>query len=561
MPSDTKTRFGKTRGTPEHYFRVQVSLDGGHGFADALVMKRDDRDGPDKHGRPYRVEWAASDELERETETALSRLQERYSAKHTKNELRKFLKDMPRHYVPRDAEIPVDLGVRIADARISLGVNAGTEPNAWEQEADATALRRAGITDRAGDEGRVRMPELFQWVPWFAKLAEKVREGRREGLVARAKEVDWAGGRCAVLAQGEENADPLTFFYHLAAVAGGKAKKRERVYLSVAEVFEIESNLDYSFDDCFIFPIPPGFAVLFNNTGADPRLFWEMFDQACAIDGTSYGSVNADTFGKVLQVKGVGVPKLTQVLFLINPRAFLPFDTKAVLPLEVGRFKKPPAKMSWAEYVDEMGRIRTAFPGCQPYELNLIGFLWRSGDLPREGNRWYQIGMSDDGWRDFRDNHWIHQGGLGDMHRPGDGEVLPGPMQGYRLDEPEPGNVLLVRSGTQEGRGIGIVYRNDHGEQSHRDGRIHVLWVNKKQAPLAAKVPAVRFSGAGRSTYEAFAKSAAYSETLRMLQPPAPPTPPVWHALNTILYGPPRHRQDLAHSHPRGCNRRTPRSI
>ena len=65
MPSDIKIRFGKTRGAPEHYFRVQVSLDGGHGFADALVMKRDDSDGPGKHDRPYRVEWAASDALER----------------------------------------------------------------------------------------------------------------------------------------------------------------------------------------------------------------------------------------------------------------------------------------------------------------------------------------------------------------------------------------------------------------------------------------------------------------------------------------------------------------
>ena len=529
MRSDIMIRFGKTRGTPEHYVRVQVSLDGGQSFTDALVMKKDDRDGPDRNSTPFKVEWAATKELERKAEAALGRLEKRYSARHTKSELKKFLKGVLRHYVPSDAEIPVDLGVRIANARFRFESRDGP-PDAWEQEADAVARRRAGIADRAGDEGGVRMTELFDWVPWFGELAKKVREGRREGLVERAKAVDWAGGRCAVLSQGEENADPLTFFYHLAAVAGGKAEKREKIYSSVAEVFEIESNLDYSFDDCFIFPIPPGFAVLFNNTGADPRLFWEMFDQACAVDGTSYGSASADTFGKVLQVKGVGVPKLTQVLFLINPKAFLPFDMAAVLPLEVGRFKKPPAKMSWAEYVDEMGRIRTAFPGCQCYELNAIGYLWTSGHLPREDNRWYQISTSDDGWRDFRDNHWVHHGGW------------PGPKQDYRLGEPEPGDVVLVRSGTREGRGIAIVYRNDYGEQSHRNGRIHVLWVNKKQAPLASKMPATRFSRAGRAAYEAFAKSDAYSATMDLLQPPnggTGPSPTVRHALNTILYGPP----------------------
>lgn len=527
MPSDVEIRFGKTRGAPVHYFRVQVSLDGGRGFADALVMKRDDGDGPDKDDRPYRVEWAASDELERATETALSRLEPRFSARDTKNELKKFLKRVPPHYVPSDLEIPVDLDVRIANAPFRFEGRDGPL-DIWEQEADAAALRRAG-------EGSVRMPEPFQWIPWFAELAEEVEKGRREGLVERAKAVDWAGGKCAVLAQGEENADPLTFFYHLAAVAGGRADKREKVYSSVAEVFEIKSDLDYGFDDGFIFPTPPGLAVRFNNTGADPHLFWDMFHQACAVDGAYYGAASADTFGKVLEVRGVGIPKLTQVLFLINPNVFLPLDGKAAWSLPVGGGKPPPSKMSWAKYVDEMGRIQTAFPRCQPYEINFIGYLWTSGRLPRKGNRWYQIGTSDEGWRSLRDNHWIGHGGLGD--RPAESGVLAERKQDYRLNDPGPGDVVLVRSDAGEGRGIGIVYRTDYGE-SHRNGRILVLWVNKNQAPLAADIPATRLSQASRVAYEAFAKSDAYSETLRMLQPPQPP-PPAIHQLNTILYGPP----------------------
>ena len=92
MHSDIKIRFGKTRGTPVHFFRVQVSRDGGQRFTDALVMKRDDKDGPDRNSTPYRVEWAATKELEQEVEATLSKMEERYSAKHTKNELRKFLK-------------------------------------------------------------------------------------------------------------------------------------------------------------------------------------------------------------------------------------------------------------------------------------------------------------------------------------------------------------------------------------------------------------------------------------------------------------------------------------
>ena len=372
------------------------------------------------------------------------------------------------------------------------------------------------------------MKELFQWVPWFRELAKAVREGRQADLVERAKKVDWAGGRCAVLAQGEDKADPLTFFYHLASVAGGKAEKRETVYASVADVFEIESALDYSHKDGFIFPTPPGLQVLFNNSGADPGLLWKMFHQAHAFDGTSDGTDSADTFARTLQVRGIGVPKLTQVLFLINPHAFLPFDQHAVLPLGIGAFKKHPASISWDEYIGEMGRIRATFPGCECYEINVIGYLWTSESLPRKGNRWYQIDTSEDGWRDFRVNHWVHHGGQGDIGRPGEGELLPEPKQDARFDEPEPGDVILVRTGTQEGRGIGIVYRNDYGEQPHENDRIHVLWVNKKQAPLAVHMPAIGFSRVGRTSYEAFAKS-TYSETLTLLQPPngttsVPPT-------------------------------------
>ena len=361
------------------------------------------------------------------------------------------------------------------------------------------------------------MKDLFQWVPWFRELAKAVGEGRREGLVEAAKEVDWAGGKCVVLDQGEELANPLTFFYHLAAIA--KSKRRETVYASVAEAFGIGCNLDYSLDDGFIFPTPDPRFVMFENR-EDPQLLWEMFDRARGQDGTSYGADIAETFTKTLQIKGVGVPKLTQVLFLINPRAFLPFDAAAVLPLGIGTLKKNPAKMSWDEYVDELGRVRAAFPGCQCYEINVIGYLWTSEHLPRKGNRWYQIGTDEDRWRDFRDNHWVHHGGQGDMDHPADGEVLPQAKQDDRFDEPEPGDVVLVRTGTQEGRGIGIVYRNDYGERPHRKDRIHVLWVNKKRAPLAGHMPTIGFSEADRASYEAFAKSAAYSATLDLLQPP-----------------------------------------
>ncbi len=379
------------------------------------------------------------------------------------------------------------------------------------------------------------MKELFQWVPWFEELAKSVGDGRRKGLVERARKVDWAGAKCAVLDQGEEKADPLTFFYHLASIAGGKTEKRRTVYASIAEVFGIESAFDYGFDDGFILPTPVPVMVMFNNTGGDPQLLWKMFDQARAPYDAAYGADIADTFAKMLQIKGVAVRKLTQVLFLINPKAFLPFDEAAVLPLGIGRFRKAPSNVSWGEYLDEMGRVQAAFPGCQCYEINAIGYLWTSGQLLRKGSDWYQISLSEESWPDSVGNNWVYHVGQEDKRWPADFERLPRRKQDFRLEEPKRGDVIVVRSGRQEGRGIGIVYRNDYSEGLHRNGPIHLLWVNKKQAPLAANLPLVPFSRAGRGTYEAFAMSAAYSETVDMLQPPDLVPAPV----NQILHGPP----------------------
>ncbi len=190
-----------------------------------------------------------------------------------------------------------------------------------------------------------------------------------------------------------------------------------------------------------------------------------------------------------------------------------------------------------------MKMVRNAFPDCECYEINLISYLWTSQNLRYESNRrWYQISAGEDIWPDFRDNNWVYHDGQGDKHWRVEDEISTGLEQDCLYGEPSPGDVVLVRSGRQQGRGIGIVYRNDYGKQPDRNGRIHVLWVNKKQAPLAASMPASRFSRVGLSSllYEAFAKSDAYSATMKLqtMKLHAPP-PTAVHPLNQILCGPP----------------------
>ncbi len=413
------------------------------------------------------------------------------------------------------------------------------------------------------------MKKLFDWVPWFEELAATIREGGREGLVERANRVDWGKE-----SSWDEHADPLTFFYHLASIAS--SSKRQTVYPSVADVFGIESALDYDFDDGFIFPVPPAFATKFNDSQRHSDTLWKIFDHASLFDGSASGGVPPETFADVLGIKWVAVPKLTQVLFLINPRAFLPFDDHAVLPLGIGEYKKTPSTITWQDYRAEMERIRTAFPGCECYEINIVSYLWMTGTLKRTNLRWYQISTNvkndaknywqgrEEKWGgrpgSFVENNWVYTGSPGGQDWPEPGSEPPKVKGAYPLRDPEKGDIVLVRHGKKKGhgkgQGIGVVWENEYREELSAKSRIHVLWLNKTTGLLAhdTLIHALTRTNQGTKTYRAFAESAAHKPTVDLLQrihllngpepeptpiQPPQPQPTHKHPLNQILYGPP----------------------
>ena len=103
-----------------------------------------------------------------------------------------------------------------------------------------------------------------------------------------------------------------------------------------------------------------------------------------------------------------------------------------------------------------------------------------------------------------------------------------GDHKGYPLRDPEPGNVVLVRFGRREGRGIGVVYENDYRDKLATDSRMHVLWLNKSAAALPGDAPIIGFSKAG-GTENVFRQAKEYASTFELLDrmsgegPPVPP--------------------------------------
>ena len=224
------------------------------------------------------------------------------------------------------------------------------------------------------------MKEIYDWAPWFRNLARRIAEDGPESLIERAKRVQWREDEreAPLLMYGDENIDPFSFFYYLAG-HNAWAKSRARVYPSIAEHFQAPDPQHLDRDEVFGFPTPNLVNVLFHDEGrGNPTLLWKLFRQAAS----GVDSVAATDFENALKIPKVALAKLTQVLFLVNPEEFLPFD-KVILSLGIATLSKP-VEIDWARYREELRSIRGAFPGCSPYEINLLAYLRQAKDEGRK---------------------------------------------------------------------------------------------------------------------------------------------------------------------------------
>ncbi len=405
------------------------------------------------------------------------------------------------------------------------------------------------------------MNEIYAWVPWFQELAGKIAEGGETYLAEAAKKVAWRKeiGKPPLLEFGDENIDPFSFFYSLAQ-QNRSSGSRERVFPSIKKAFDMDSPLPVESEDGFIYPTPTRNVLFHDGSNGNPKLLWNLFRGAVrGID-----SVSPEDFNGALDIRRVGKVKLTQALFLINSAQFVPCDDKMDHLLD-----PPTDEFNWARYREWLRNVRGLFPGCEPYEINLFAYLSRpqSDSLPVRSDRCFQVSTNawgpnnGDFWNGadsqreqfyFAPNHWVFTGGPGRRMSWEDYEELRNSPPGYPLRDPEPGDLMLVRTGTIQGRGIGIVYRNDYRDHLAADSRIHVIWLNKVTGNLTGQTEQKGFNRAGVGTLNAFRQAPAYSETFALLdrlggsggEEPISSEgemvkPEVKHPPNQILYGPP----------------------
>ncbi len=394
------------------------------------------------------------------------------------------------------------------------------------------------------------MRNMYAWVPWFRQLAARIAEGGKEGLIERVKSVVWEEKSPALLEFGDKYIDPLSFLNHLASV--------DLAMTSVSSVFDVDAEIPQDDDWALIFPTVFHLkAPLGEQETYDPDLLWALFRQAVP----DKAKIDANTFDSVLNLPQVGVFNLTSALCLTNAHSFLPLGKKAIaLGKKVqtlsglGKCKKKTFTLSTYEAI--MRQARKAFPGCRMYEIGRFLYehgSWDTGLVSKESSSFHistklKGDKGPDFWNEFeRDNSvWT----AGKASAIAWDVPLPSGKKPYPVTEPEAGDIMLVRCGTGQGRGIGVVLHNDYAKEGglRPSSRIHVVWINKSRTVLAKPSPRFamdRAASADRGALPGFGKSDDYRSSFdlfRDLDVPVPnghPLPRRKQHLNQILYGPP----------------------
>ena len=360
------------------------------------------------------------------------------------------------------------------------------------------------------------MKEIYGWVPWFKSLANTVAERDKDFLIERAKKVRWTpdGAKPPLLMHGDENIDPFSFIYYIAG-RSDTVDNRQRIYSSINKLFgtpELECVAD---DEAFSIPSSIRSWSFHQGGKGNPGLLWDLFRNA--VQGVNH--MSASDFDESLEIPGVAIRKLTHVLYLISPDEFLPFDER-ILSLGISEFGKP-QRIDWIRYREELRRIQNAFPGCAPYEINLFAYLRHAGKIT-VGRRVFQVSSRVDGnknrdhWEDFQQNNWVYTSGPSTKVDWGDPESNDAGFE-YPLQEAHPGDVVLVRKGVTEGRGIGVVYKNDYRDRRSADSKLHVLWLSKLTADLPGQTTRYGFTKDNGNTEHVFRQTAEYEQTFELL--------------------------------------------
>lgn len=329
----------------------------------------------------------------------------------------------------------------------------------------------------------------YDWVPFFEAICEKIAEISSD-ITNREKRLLAIAGNTfhsehAILQY--TTIDPFSYIYALAQ--RNTKNQRTDTFINAKNAFGLVEEIPTD----YVFPTPtPNTLSLFfskgnyinkDGTTIGNQGLWNLFHQI-----SIENEINEEDFKNVLSLKNVGFTKLSQVMFLINPKKYIPFDTQMnSLPVpELADLKLVVSKIDQegiSIYHEAIEKLKTAFQGCELCEINLLNVLVNLVDQNqlKVSNKYCQISSWADGqedsdyFEDFVSENAVWTGGSA-----GKTGARVYPLKDFNF-----GDVVLVRRGTKWLGGIGIVLNNGYSPDGYNsESSIQIIWLVKEDKKI-----------------------------------------------------------------------------
>ncbi len=209
--------------------------------------------------------------------------------------------------------------------------------------------------------------ESYLWVPFYEELSAKLLEyeKRQKQLIDFLKQAGVKGGLLDKDTNGNkillEETDPFTFF---ALINKYGRDERNKILESLKDSLDLKEVVPKAFHG-----VPNAFAVKSwffrykaNRNKEDISILWGLFKEVMK------NSVSEEMFSKVLELSSVGKSKLTQALFWMKPRHYLPIDSQTKPYLKIIGIKTDFS--NYLEYMRIINDVRTKLPNKGLYEIS-----------------------------------------------------------------------------------------------------------------------------------------------------------------------------------------------
>jgi 5-methylcytosine-specific restriction protein B len=407
------------------------------------------------------------------------------------------------------------------------------------------------------------MNDQFTWIPIYKELATKLLdyEERQDELLAVLKEMDNKG--LPVISLKDQNRegkkidldgiDPFTF---LATVNRNlKDENREKIIEFLKQKFELSSDIPGDFKGIPVVDNRQSwfFAYSQDRKPTDITSLWKVFKEVIN------NVLTEEAFKNALEVKQVGLAKLTQGLFWVAPENYLPLDSKTKKYLKSHLNVDVEKSISLDAYVKVMENAKKLEKSF--YEISLEAHLESEAGKKTSGQKskkskdknfdkvkyWViahgkkakfwddclKKGIIRVGWNEMNEDlssYW-NEDDLKKRHQGGDFKGINDFVNNMKI-----GDYLFVRKGINKLIGYGKVvsdYQFDNSLETYRHLR-RVQWLKKGEVSLPKKTKLFP-----QHTLKLIDDKAMVDDLLKLVEKLDDVTNNLKKCKNLIYYGPP----------------------